>query len=31
MPRARARWLIVDALASELGIAEGAFDPIEGE
>jgi AcrR family transcriptional regulator len=31
MPRARARQLIVDALASELGIAEGAFDPIEGE
>jgi AcrR family transcriptional regulator len=31
MPRARARQLVVDALASELGIAEGAFDPIEGE
>ena len=31
MPRARARQLIVVALARELGVAEGAFDPIEGE
>jgi AcrR family transcriptional regulator len=31
MPRARARQLIVAALAGELGVNEGAFDPIEGE